>query len=182
MDITSLARTVASSLWKKMWIKAVVKADNKRSKGDKVPLGDNRGATRGENVFKEFDLVRKCILPSGSLCSNLNRLCSYYWKEKPRSFISEELIVSSELSHMIFILDSTTCDTKEHVKLVNRLSDPLDRLIHRISHLSEKQISGEPNLACFICIQVHGFLACNPSFCKKNSCGTKGPSTLSTQK
>jgi len=25
--------------------KAVVKVDNKRSKGDKVPIGDNRGAT-----------------------------------------------------------------------------------------------------------------------------------------
>ena len=107
-----------------------VKADNKRSKGDKVPLGDNRGATRGENVFKEFDSVRKCILPSGSLRSNLNRLHSYYWKEKPRSFILEELVISSELSHTIFILDSTTCDMKEHVKLVDRLSDPSDRLIH----------------------------------------------------
>jgi len=113
-----------------MWIKVAVKVDNKRSKGDKVPLGDNRGATRGENVFKEFDSVRKCILPSGSLCLNINRLRSYYWKEKPRSFISEELVISSELSHTIFILDSTTCDTREHIKLVNRLSDPSDRLIH----------------------------------------------------
>src|SRR5882724_7314559 len=102
------------------------KSGQKRCKGDKVSLGDNRGATRGEYVFKEFDLVRKCILPSGSLHSNLNRLCSYYWKEKPRSFILEELVVSSELSHTIFILDSTTCDTKEHVKLVDRLSDPSD--------------------------------------------------------
>src|SRR5882724_10288774 len=86
MEVVSLARTVASSLWKKMWIKVAVKVDNKRSKGDKVSLGDNRGATRGENVFKEFDSVRKCILPSGSLHSNLNRLHSYYWKEKPRAF------------------------------------------------------------------------------------------------
>src|SRR5882724_5213430 len=68
-----------------MWIKAAVKADNKRCKGDKVPLGDNRGATQGEYVFKELDSVRKCILPSGSLQMNLNRLRSYYWKEKPRS-------------------------------------------------------------------------------------------------
>jgi len=45
MDVASSAQTMASSLWKKMWIKAAVKVDNKRSKGDKVPLGDNRGAT-----------------------------------------------------------------------------------------------------------------------------------------
>ena len=64
---------------------------------------------------------------------------------------------------------------KEHIKLVDRLSDPLDRLIPQILHLSEEQISGEPNLACFICVRVHGFLACNPSFCKKNSRGTNGP-------
>src|SRR5882724_6810890 len=101
---------------------------------------------------------------------------------KPRSFILEELVVSSELSYTIFILDSTTCDMKEHIKLVDRLADPSDRLIHRILHPSEEQILGQPNLACFICIQVHGFLACNPSFCKKNSRGTKGPSTSSTQK
>src|SRR5882724_11954407 len=136
-----------------------------------------------KSVFKEFDSVRfNIILPSGSLCSNLNRLRSYYWKEKPRSFILEELIVSSELSHTIFRLDSTTCDTKEHVKLVDRLSNPSERLIHRILHLSEEQISGEPNLACFICVRVHSFLACNPSFCKKNSHGTKGPSASSTRK
>src|SRR5882724_11946909 len=35
-----------------------------------------------KSVFKEFDLVRfNIILPSGSLCSNLKRLHSYYWKE-----------------------------------------------------------------------------------------------------
>src|SRR5882724_11756982 len=178
----SSARPVDLSLWKKMWIKAAVKADNKRCKGDKVPLRDNRGATQGEYVFKEFDSVRKCILPSGSLCSNLNRLRSYYWKEKPRSFILEELVIPSKLSHMIFILDSTTCNTKEHIKLVDRLSDPSDRLIHQISHPSKEQISGKPNLACFICIRVHSFLACNPSFCKKNSRATKGPSASSTRK
>src|SRR5882724_5103984 len=70
--------------------KSSSKSRQKRCKGDKVPLGDNRGATGGEYVFKEFDSVRKCILPSGSLRSNLNRLHSYYWKEKPRSFILEE--------------------------------------------------------------------------------------------
>src|SRR5882724_7234812 len=125
--------------------KSSSKSGQKRCKGDKVPLKGNR-------YLRSFDSVRKCILPSGSLCSNINRLCSYYWKENPRSLILEELIVSSELSHTIFILDCTTCDTKEHVKLVDRLSDPSDRLIHRILHRSEEQISGEPNLACFICV------------------------------
>src|SRR5882724_205409 len=117
--------------------KSSSKSGQKRCKGDKVPLEENR-------YLRSFDSVRKCILPSGSLHSNLNRLHSYYWKEKPRAFVLEELVVSSELSHTIFILDSTTCNMKEHVKLVNRLSDPSDRLIHRISHPSEEQISGQP--------------------------------------
>jgi len=44
--------------------------------------------------------------------------------------ISEGLVISSKLSHTIFTLDSTTCNMKGHIKLVDRLSNPLDRLIH----------------------------------------------------
>src|SRR5882724_8467192 len=69
-----------------MWIKVAVKADKRDVKETRchletieVPLEENR-------YLRSFNLVRKCILPSGSLCSNLNRLHSYYWKEKPRSF------------------------------------------------------------------------------------------------
>jgi len=58
---------------------------------------------------------------------------------------------------------------ERHVKLFARLSDPLDRLIHRISHPSKEQTLVEPNFSCFICIWVHGCSVCNPQFCKKNS-------------
>src|SRR5882724_2700981 len=99
---------------------------------------------------------------------------------KLKIIISEGLVISSELSHMIVTLDSTTCNTEGHVKLFDRLSDPSDRLIHQISHLSKEQTSAEPNLLCFICIWVHGFSICNPQFCKKNSHGIKGPSDTSS--
>src|SRR5882724_6858873 len=70
-----------------------------------------------------------------------------------RSFILEGLVISSELSHTIVTLDSTTCNMEGHVKLFDRLYDPSDRLIHRISHPSKEQTAVKPNLSCFICIQ-----------------------------
>src|SRR5882724_4286802 len=96
--------------------------------------------------------------------------------------ISEGLVISSKLSHMNFTLDFTTCNTEGHIKLINRLSNPSDRLNHPISHLSEEQTSAEPNLSCFICVRVHDFSVCNPHFCKKNSHSVKGPSNVSSQK
>src|SRR5882724_6860809 len=77
------------------------------------------------------------------------------------------LITSSELSHTISTLDSMACNTEGHVKLINRLSSPSDRLIHHISHLSKEQTLAEPNVSCLICVRVHGFTACNLHFCKK---------------
>src|SRR5882724_4663306 len=101
---------------------------------------------------------------------------------KLKIIISEGLIISSELSYMIVTLGSTTCNMEGHVKLFNRLSDPSDRLIHRISHPSEEQTLVEPNHSCFICVQVHGFSVCNPQFCKKNSHATKDLSNKSSRK
>jgi len=92
------------------------------------------------------------------------------------------LAISSKLSHTIVTLDFTTCNMEGHVKLFDRLSDPLDRLIHRISHPSEEQTLVEPNLSCFICVWVHGFSVCNPQFCKKNSHGTKDLSNKCSRK
>jgi len=76
------------SLWKKMWIKVAVKADKRdvketrcHSETIEVPLEENR-------YLRSFDSVRKYILPSGSLRSNLNRLCSYYWKKKTKIILS----------------------------------------------------------------------------------------------
>ena len=68
---------------------------------------------------------------------------------------------------MIVTLDFTTCNMEGHIKLFDRLSDPSDRLRHRISHPSEEQTLAEPNLLCFLCIWVHGFSVCNPQFCKR---------------
>src|SRR5882724_8442888 len=92
------------------------------------------------------------------------------------------LVISSELLYTFVTLDSSTCDMEGHVKLFDRLSDPLGRLIHRISYPSEEQIPAKPNLSCFICIRVHGFSVCNPQFCKKNCHGTKDLSSKSSRK
>src|SRR5467141_3964754 len=81
---------------------------------------------------------------------------------------------SSSFFHLslntVLILASLTPETREHIKLLDRLSEPSSKLIHRISHPSEEEISSEPNNSCFICVQVHGFALCNPLFCKKASC------------
>ena len=71
------------SLWKKMWIKVAVKADKRDVKETRCHLETIEVPIEGNRYLRSFDLVRKCILPSGSLHSNLNRLHSYYWKEKP---------------------------------------------------------------------------------------------------
>src|SRR5882672_8179795 len=68
----------------------------------------------------------------------------------------------------IHILASSNSETQEHIKLIDRLSEPSSHLIHHITHSSEEE-STEPNTSCFICIQVHGFRTCNPDFCKKAS-------------
>src|SRR5882672_2926181 len=74
------------------------------------------------------------------------------------------------LTYMALILASLSPETREHIKLLDRLSEPSSKLIHRISHPSKEEISSEPNNSCFICIQVHSFTLCNPLFCKKASC------------
>ena len=37
-----------------MWRNEVEERDNRDPKGEKVPLGDNRGATHGKILFKEM--------------------------------------------------------------------------------------------------------------------------------
>src|SRR5882724_8158541 len=64
---------------------------------------------------------------------------------------------------MISTLDSMACNMEGHIKLIDRLSNPSDQLIHHISHPSEEQTLAELNISCFICIQVHGFLATHTS-------------------
>src|SRR5882672_2997603 len=73
------------------------------------------------------------------------------------------------LTYMVLILESLSPETREHIKLLDRLSEPSSKLIHRISHLSKEEISSKLNNSCFICVRVHSFALCNPLFCKKAS-------------
>ena len=65
------------------------------------------------------------------------------------------------------ILASSTHITEECTKLLDCLSKPSSRLIHRISHPPKEDVSAKLVTACFICVQVHGFASCVPTFCKK---------------
>jgi len=51
MDLTSSARPVDSSLWKKMWRNVVVKADNKDTEGDKGHSGAKRHHSWENNIM-----------------------------------------------------------------------------------------------------------------------------------
>src|SRR5882724_4896568 len=91
------------------------------------------------------------------------------------SFTKEEHLLALErishhpisLSFKEVILASSTPITEEHTKLLNRLSEPSSWLIHQVSHPPEEDISAEIVTACFICVRVHGFASCVPTFCKK---------------
>src|SRR5882724_6381676 len=90
-------------------------------------------------------------------------------------FTKEEHSLALErfLHHLIslsptkVILASSTPITEEHTKLLDHLSEPSSQLIHHISHPPEEDVLAEVVTACFICIQVHGFANCVPTFCKK---------------
>src|SRR5882724_9399356 len=55
----------------------------------------------------------------------------------------------------------------KHGKLLDCLSDPHKHLIHQITSGTSSGASSGPVDNCFICIHVHGFPICIPSFCKK---------------
>src|SRR5882724_6793969 len=80
------------------------------------------------------------------------------------------------LSFMEVILASSTPITEERTKLLDHLSEPSSQLIHCVSHAPEEDISAEVVTVCFICVRVHGFASCIPTFCKK------GLSVISTAK
>src|SRR5882672_5689232 len=62
------------------------------------------------------------------------------------------IFILPSLTYMVLILASLTPETREHTKLLDRLSEPSSKLIHHISHPSEEEISSEPNNSCFICV------------------------------
>src|SRR5882724_12962096 len=70
---------------------------------------------------------------------------------------------------MAVTLASSSPITEEHTKLLDHLSKPLSQLIHRISHPLEEDISAKVVTSCFICIWVHGFASCVPTFSKQGS-------------
>src|SRR5467141_4144445 len=94
-----------------------------------------------------------------------------FWKgtQNNHSLISSSPFLPP-LTYTVLILASSTPEAREHIKLLDRLSEPSSKLIHCISHPSEEEISSKLNNSCFICIQVHSFTLCNPLFCKKASC------------
>src|SRR5882724_5400055 len=71
------------------------------------------------------------------------------------------------LSFMEVIMASSTPITEECTKLLDRLSEPSSWLIHRVSHPPKEDTSAKVVTACFICVRVHGFASCVPTFCKK---------------
>src|SRR5882724_3267794 len=91
------------------------------------------------------------------------------------SFTKEEHLSALErfshhpisLSFTEVILASSTPITEEHTKLLDRLSEPSSRLIHCVSHPPKEDVSAEVVTVCFICIRVHSFASCIPTFCKK---------------
>ena len=52
----------------------------------------------------------------------------------------------------------------KHVKLFDSL---LDLNEHLVNQMSSSPASSRPGNNCFICVRVHGFPICVPSFCKK---------------
>src|SRR5882724_8619779 len=149
-----------------------------------MPLRDNRGATHGKVYLRSLIWSGLMYPPFwfSRLKSKKAMLILLEGNLRTSYLKKGWLVISSELLYTFVTLDFTTCNTKGHIKLFNRLSDPSDRLIHQISHPSEEQILAKPNLSCFICIWVHGFSVCNPQFCKKNCHGTKDLSSKSSRK
>src|SRR5882724_11774868 len=65
------------------------------------------------------------------------------------------------------IIVTLECTLLRCVKLLDCLSDPRRPLINRISSGTSSGASTRLDDNCFICIHVHGFPVCVPSFCKK---------------
>src|SRR5882672_2129302 len=146
------------------------KGDNRNPDGDKEPLKTIEGATRGK-VYLRDDLCPFNVSSFLDLYAhNLKVATLTFWKgtQDHHSLRSSSPYIPP-LTYTVLILASSTPEAREHIKLLDRLSEPSSKLIHRISHPSEEETSSEPNNSCFICIRVHSFAVCNPLFCKKAS-------------
>src|SRR5882724_6800384 len=76
--------------------------------------------------------------------------------------------LSPSLPNIEVILASSTPITEECTKLLDHLSEPSSQLIHCISHSPKEDILAEVVTLCFICIRVHSFASCIPTFCKRD--------------
>src|SRR5882724_5980570 len=147
-----------------MWRNVVEETNNRDPKGDKVPLGDNRGATHGKRYLRSLIWLGLMFPPFWFSTLKYKKATLILLEGNSRtSYLKRKRDLSyPPSSHKIVTLDFTTCNMEGHVKLFDRLSGPSDRLIHQISHPSKEQTLVEPNLSCFICIWVlSGFVQSN---------------------
>jgi len=119
------ARSVAPIAVKENMENAVEERDNKDPKGDKVSLGDNRGATCGKCIQGD-ELVWFNIPFWFSTLKYKKAMLIFTGRKILKITISGSFVTSSKLSHMISTLDSMACNTEGHIKLINRLSSPSD--------------------------------------------------------
>src|SRR5882724_6504819 len=77
-----------------------------------------------------------------------------FYKKRIHQLLRDFHITRSlSLSLTEVILASSTPITEERTKLLDRLSEPSSRLIHRVSHPPEEDVSAEVVTTCFICVQ-----------------------------
>src|SRR5882724_4672481 len=127
--------------------------------GDKVPLGDNKGAT-GEKLYLRHNSAHSNVTSFLDLYAHIYRTTlinlESFTKEEHSSALEKFSHHPISLSFTEVILASLTPITEECTKLLDRLSEPSSRLIHHVSHPYKEDISAEVVTACFICIRVHG--------------------------
>ena len=129
------------------------KGDNRNPGRDKEPLETIEGTTCGK-VYLRDDLCPFNVSSFLDLYAhNLKWLCSHSGKgTQDHHSLRSSSPYLPPLTYMVLILASSTPETREHIKLLDRLSEPSSHLIHHISHPSEEDTLSKPNNSCFICI------------------------------
>ena len=132
-------------------------------------------AQRGKRqTIKEPLRETMCIKRTACISNNIIYLYSFHYAHISELFPPAEKPFS--------ILEPLS---QNHLKLIDRLSDPPVPLIYRISPASPPSPSSKPGKTtlppselanwCFICIRIHGFPECVPTFCKKAKHGQPTP-------
>src|SRR6266481_982151 len=132
-------------------------------------------AQRGKRqTIKEPLRETMCIKRTACISNNIIYLYSFRYTHISELFPPAEKPFS--------ILEPSS---QNHLKLIDWLSDPPVPLIYRISPASPPTPSSKlgkstsplsnPANQCFICIRVHSFSECVPTFCKKAKHGQLTP-------